>query len=175
MRINEPLHHRRSIRLKGVDYSHPGIFFITICAFQREELFGKVMDGEMQLSPLGKIVRTEWFRSAEVCKEIQLFKTEFAVMPNHIHGIVWIVEDGAVGTPRSLDSFVTGFKAAVTSRAGNELNSANLWQPNYYEHMIRSKDELQDIRVYIQANPQRWQADQLHPCAQPNRFNQDEP
>jgi hypothetical protein len=57
-------HHRRSIRLKGYDYTQPGGYFVTICAYQREEIFGEVVNGEMRLSSLGKIVQTEWFRSA---------------------------------------------------------------------------------------------------------------
>ena len=52
-------HHRRSIRLKGYDYTQPGGYFVTICAYQREEIFGEVVNGEMRLSSLGKIVQTE--------------------------------------------------------------------------------------------------------------------
>ena len=246
MKFDPETHHRRSIRLPGYDYSRPGVFFVTLCTFQREEILGAVVDEEMQLSPLGRIVRTEWFRSAEVRKEIQLFKTEFVVMPNHLHGIVWITADDGVGVdcirpagirpdgilpahrgweappiktaptgkrgtgggtrkyrvqaghhaegvdlasasdtgayhaplqsaPRSLGSFMAGFKAAVTGRVGDELNFANIWQRNFYEHIIRNEDELQEIRVYIHTNPRRWPEDQLHPAAPPNRFNQDEP
>jgi hypothetical protein len=68
--------------------------------WRREQLYGTVVNGEMQLSALGKIVQAEWLRSAEIRKEIRLFEDEFVVMPNHVHGIVWIVggggaEDGA--------------------------------------------------------------------------------
>ena len=52
-------HHRRSIRLKGYDYTQPGGYFVTICAYQREEIFGEGVNGEMRLSSLGKIVQTE--------------------------------------------------------------------------------------------------------------------
>jgi hypothetical protein len=91
------IHHRRSIRLKGYDYSLPGAYFVTSVTWQCEEIFGTVFNGEMQLSSLGKIVQTEWFRSAEIRKEIRLFEDEFVVMPNHVHGIVWIVNDDFVG------------------------------------------------------------------------------
>jgi putative transposase len=241
MKFDRETHRRRSIRLAGYDYSRPGVFFVTLCTFQREEILGAMVDEEMQLSPLGRIVRTEWFRSAEMRKEIQLFKTEFVIMPNHLHGIVWIIHDDGAGavprkersgaggirptnagwearcadvnresagdtgagaitptqsvgagtigdrrraggarceplqrTPRSLGSFIAGFKAAVTGRAGDELNSTNIWQQNYYEHIIRNEDELQEIRVYIHTNPRRWQEDQLHPSAPPNKYNQEE-
>jgi len=168
---------------------HPAwSIFLTINAFQHEEIFGTVgSNEEMQLSSLGIIIQTEWFRSAEIRKEIRLFEDEFVVKPNHIHGIVWIVGNEIVGAdgvrhdirpgeqsrtafpgtygedathaggayhaplrraPRSLSSFIAGFKAAVTSRAGRELNAANIWQRNYYEHIVRSKNEFMNFWNY---------------------------
>ena len=138
-------HHRRSIRLQGYDYTQPGAYFVTICTHGREMLFGQVVDGEMMLNDYGEIVREEWFRTAQVRPYVALFEDEFVVMPNHIHGIVWIVEtDDPVGAtqravgaqrrcapttnvrprgatpnnvpPRSLGAIVRGFKSAVTRR-----------------------------------------------------------
>ena len=83
-------HHRASARLKGHDYSFPGAYFITLVAFQREMLFGEIVNGEMILNPRGEIIQEEWFASTAIRKEIRLFPEEFVVMPNHIHGIVWI-------------------------------------------------------------------------------------
>lgn len=83
---------RRSIRLINYDYSQSGAYFITICTHNREFLFGEIINGEMQLNELGKIVRNEWFRSTNIRNEIELYENEFVVMPNHIHGIVWIVD-----------------------------------------------------------------------------------
>jgi putative transposase len=197
MKYNPKIHHRRSIRLKGYDYTQPGAYFITICTYQRMHIFGETVNGEMKLSPLGEIARQEWFRSAEIREEIRLFEDEFIVMPNHLHGIVWIVESvGANGvrpnmeegarrapssmasqpmrpnvpdqdahratlrrSPRSLGSFIAGFKAAITSRAGQELNVTGIWQRNYYDHIIRNDWELHNIRGYILKNPLNWQLD----------------
>jgi putative transposase len=193
MKYNPKLHHRRSIRLKGYDYTQPGAYFVTICSYQRDEIFGEVISGEMKLSALGKVVREEWLRSAEIRKEIRLFEDEFVVMPNHGHGIVWIVDTtvGADGVrpddgktdairpnkmrpkiqsqdarraslqraPRSVGSFIAGFKASVTSRAGRELNMTGIWQRNYYEHIIRNDGELNNIRWYILNNPLKWKLD----------------
>jgi putative transposase len=94
MKYDPRRHHRRSIRLKGYDYRQPGAYFVTICTCQREELFGQIVDGEMQLSPLGELIKREWFRSAQMRREIELFDDELVIMPNHIHGIVHIVEVG---------------------------------------------------------------------------------
>ncbi len=63
---------------------------MTICTRQRECLFGDVVEGSVNLSPLGQIVSEEWMRSKTMRQEIQLHADEFIIMPNHIHGIVWI-------------------------------------------------------------------------------------
>ena len=68
--------------------------------------------------------------------------------------------------PRSLSSFIAGFKASVTSRVNRELNSGNIWQRNYYEHIIRNETELEKIWKYIDLNPLKWQEDQENPFFQ---------
>lgn len=110
MKYQPDIHHRRSIRLKGYDYSQAGAYFVTICTYDRECLFGEIveMSGEYQgecqksgechsplremvVNDLGRIVAAEWIRSAEIRAEIEL--GEFVVMPNHFHGIVLITDD----------------------------------------------------------------------------------
>ena len=93
MKFDPQLHHRASTRLKGYDYSLAGPYFITLVTFQREMLFGEIINGKMKLNRRGEIVQEQWFTSAKIRKEIRLFPEEFIVMPNHIHGIVWIVDD----------------------------------------------------------------------------------
>ncbi len=87
-------HHRRSIRLPGYDYTQPGAYFVTFVAHDRECLFGDVVDGVMRLNTFGEIVRDEWFRTAVVRPYVMLDPDEFVVMPNHVHGIIWIVRSG---------------------------------------------------------------------------------
>ncbi len=86
MKYDPDKHHRRSIRLKGYDYSSPGAYFITICTHQRECLFGNIVDSEMQLNPFGQIVQGH--RSKLSRHHPHLHLDEFVVMPNHIHGIL---------------------------------------------------------------------------------------
>lgn len=85
-------HHRRSIRLKGYDYRHPGAYFVTIRTRERECLLGEVKDGEMILNECGRIAADEWRKSAAIRDEIEM--DEFIVMPNHLHGIVVIGRAG---------------------------------------------------------------------------------
>jgi putative transposase len=68
---------------------------------------------------------------------------------------------------------IAGFKGSVTSRTGRELDIENIWQRNYYEHIVRDDEEFHQIYDDIQTNPLHWLEDQWHPCASPNHFNQE--
>ena len=82
-------HHRRSIRLKGYDYSQAGLYFITICCQDRECLFGEIVNGEMVLNDAGKIADEYLEDLPEKYYQTQLH--EFIVMPNHMHAIIEFV------------------------------------------------------------------------------------
>ena len=177
MKYNPQIHHRKSIRLKGYDYTQPGAYFITFCTYQRMHLFGEIVNGEMILNDTGKIARDEWFKTSELRPYVKLYEDEFVIMPNHGHGIIWIVDD-FVGTRRrrvptetiekfgkpvkgSIPTIVRAYKSAVTYAVNAAQNSrgAVLWQKNYYEHIIRNDHELHNIRSYIVNNPLKWQLD----------------
>jgi len=179
---NLPNFHRRSIRLKEFDYSRAGAYFITLCAHRGQFLFGKIIDGKMQLNNYGEILQDEWLRSPEIRSEVDL--DMFVVMPNHLHGIVFIqINDvGSVEThcerrahrhaplqqkPKSLSSFVAGFKSEITKRIRKITNTPRfiVWQRNYYEHVVRNGEEMNRIRQYITDNPLKWELDRENPKA----------
>ncbi|MFZ2632731.1 MAG: hypothetical protein WA081_06035 [Desulfosalsimonadaceae bacterium] len=87
-RYNPQIHHRRSIRLKGYDYSRTGAYFITICAHNRLCLFGEIIDGEMRANPCGETAAACWRDLPRHFETITL--GDWVVMPNHIHGILVI-------------------------------------------------------------------------------------
>jgi putative transposase len=89
MLYNKNIHHRRSIRLKGYDYSQAGLYFITICVQDRKCLFGEIVDGEMILNDAGKMADNEWVKIPERFTNVQLH--EYIVMPNHFHAVMEIV------------------------------------------------------------------------------------
>jgi REP element-mobilizing transposase RayT len=70
--------------------STPGEYFITICTYKKECIFGEVIDEEMQLSEEGEIIKEEWLRTANIRLNVEL--DSFVVMPNHIHGIIVLNE-----------------------------------------------------------------------------------
>ena len=193
MKYNPKIHHRRSIRLKGYDYSQAGAYFVTLCAQNRECLFGEIVDQEIRLNDAGKIVAAEWLKNAEIRDEIEL--DEWVVMPNHFHGILVIADSGTVvgcrgdrpvaptgPQPRSIGAVMAGFKSAVTKRINAIRNTpgTKLWQRNYWEHVVRNESELNRIREYITNNPANWQKDKLfnpstlygRPAGRPNEIRE---
>lgn len=185
MEFSPKIHDRRSIRLQGYDYTQAGAYFVTIVAWRREMLFGEIVDGEtpqgghVVLNDLGKIVHTEWERTAAVRPHVEL--GAFVVMPNHVHGILVftdnVMNDVNVGAtrrvaptrhtlqPGSLGAVIGQFKSIVTKRINRLQNVAGrpIWQRNYYEHIIRNEHEMDRITRYIESNPTRWAEDEENP------------
>lgn len=95
MPYNPEAHHRQSIRLRDYDYSRAGAYFVTICAWQRECLFGEVVGGEMRLNDAGRVVTEIWDALPQRYQDIEI--DVFVAMPNHIHGIIVINDPQGVG------------------------------------------------------------------------------
>jgi putative transposase len=177
VKYNPDKHHRRSIRLKGYDYSQNGAYFVTICTWQRQSLFGDIVSSEMQLSRYGEIVQLYWDNLIKHHCHLEL--DCFVIMPNHVHGII-ILTDNQVTTKNDLSrrlnpvrphrhglpEIIRGFKT-FSARSINKyrrLTGVSVWQRGYYEHIIRSEESLHRIREYIINNPENWEkGDELHP------------
>jgi REP element-mobilizing transposase RayT len=176
-------HHRRSVRLRGYDYAQPGAYFVTICTHCHVCIFGDVVNGEMIVNECGQRVTEEWLYTGLLRPDVVV--DAFVVMPNHLHGIVIILERdqrgrGVLHTPyvdgardrgdnspsRTIGAIVRGFKAA-TVRDINRLRGApvgaSAWQRNYYEHVVRGAGDLDRIRAYFTDNPARWLEDENNP------------
>jgi len=95
MKHDPDSHHRRSIRLKGYDYSQAGAYFVSICTQNRECLFGEIVDEDMALNDAGRMVQTVWGELARRFPDLELDET--ITLPNHIHGIIIIVGAPLVG------------------------------------------------------------------------------
>jgi putative transposase len=94
-RYDPQKHHRRSIRLKDYDYTLPGAYFVTIVAWRRQETFGQIRDGNMVLNRFGQVVMRTWQGLPYHYQNVVL--DEFCVMPNHVHGIIQLVESDCRG------------------------------------------------------------------------------
>ena len=160
-------HRRRSIRLKDYDYSTAGAYFVTICTHNRECVLGEIADGEMRLKEAGQIVRAMWEQLPYHYPHIGL--DAFAIMPNHVHGIVTLNDPVGAGfkpaptggKPHGLPEIIRAFKTFSSRRINQfrQMTGVPVWQRNYYEHVIRNEKTLNAIREYITANPYQWQED----------------
>ncbi len=97
-RYNPHIHNRQSRRLKGYDYSQPGSYFITFCTQNRECLFGEIINGQMHLNDIGKMIETEWLNLKTRFTNIELHA--YVIMPDHFHGIIEITDrESSEGAP----------------------------------------------------------------------------
>jgi len=191
---NEPqynpfIHHRRSIRLKGYDYSRAGLYFITICLHNRQCLFGEILNDIIQLNEFGWVAHHQWEKISERFPNVE--PDVFQIMPNHMHGIIALNE--TVGSTLAVDpdgdnngmpmndrtrvngvptvgDIVGAYKSLVSNECLEIFKSKHtnkimgkLWQRNYYEHIIRDEQSFQNIRQYIIDNPVQWSTDKLNP------------
>ena len=184
-------HHRRSIRLKGYDYSQEGMYFVTICVQHGLCLLAETAVQEM--------IQIWWEKLPEKFTAVVL--DAFIIMPNHIHFIIAITNNpvgahprvrpdsvsiamtgqtpGSVPTRVTLGKIVQWFKTMTTNayirgvkEKGWQSFPGKLWQRNYYDQIIKNERHLTAVRQYIHNNPINWEADKLHPHAPANKFNQ---
>ena len=185
----KPFLQRKSPRLRGYDYSQEGAYFVTICTAGRTHLFGKIVDGVTVLNTLGQIAESGWAEIPTHFPQVEL--DLYVIMPNHVHGIVFIVDAPGdtkmmrtVGTrhasslrqplPKqwrpngvksgSLGAIVGSYKSATTKRIKRlgDTSETLVWQGRYYDHIIRNEQSLNKIREYILYNPARWPEDTLY-------------
>jgi putative transposase len=186
VKYNPEIPQRQSIRLKEYDYSQHGAYFITICAQNRECLFGEIMNGNLKLNQFGIIASDEWTKLSKKFANLEI--DEFIIMPNHVHGI--LILNHTVGAPLAgalvnignylnrapardaptiIGNIVGTYKSLVANTClkifkSNNKSMGKLWQRNYYEHVIRNEKSLEQIREYIINNPINWQKDELNPA-----------
>lgn len=115
---NPQIHHRRSIRLKGYDYSQEGLYFITICCKDRKYRFGKIENHEMTLNEYGMIAYNEWIKLTERFSNFEL--DVFQIMPNHMHAIIALNNVCTEFTPTHNKPVRAGFTPALYSAQNND-------------------------------------------------------
>lgn len=179
---------RKTIRMQSWDYSDPSDYFITICTQDRLDLFGEIVDNEMILNEVGKIVEKCWLEIPNHFPNLEL--DIFQIMPNHIHFIIRILDEediggGIVGNRHAcsvsgddvnirnshgcslrgdsrqyqkLPVIIGSFKLSVT-RICNQNNLSIEWQKSYYDEIIRSEKHYSEVYDYILSNPQTWDRD----------------
>jgi len=188
-KYNPNIHQRRSIRLKGYDYSQAGMYFITICCQDRICRFGHINVGagiapaQMVLNEYGQIAYDEWVKLSERFPNFEL--DVFQIMPNHMHGIIALVgatpavahnnavvdNDNLAGASpahtKTVGDIVGAYKSLVANGCLDIFKTKNetmgkLWQRNYHEHIIRDEQSYHRISEYIINNPENWTDDKFY-------------
>jgi putative transposase len=175
--------HRRSIRLRGYDYTRVGAYFITILTHMRERSLcgisrGAEGDAYVTLTLAGEIAQQCWDSITEHFPHVSL--GAFQIMPDHLHGIIIIdrpppalvKEEVRIGlhpdgrimptgrVPGSVGAIVSSYKSAVTKQVNESRRTpgGKVWHANYYERIIRDDGEHERIARYIAENPMKWLA-----------------
>jgi putative transposase len=176
----------KSARLKDYDYSQNGMYFVTICTKNREEYFGSIVNKEMILNEMGKIVDRFW---QEIPTHFPFVNFDiYQIMPNHVHGIIEILCDKHArrdeAMPRlyngaypkmskispmagSLSVILGSYKSIITKTIRKKIPYILFaWQSRYYDRIIRNESELNRIREYIFNNPAKWKEDRNLPAGE---------
>jgi len=178
--MNPNYPYRHSTRLTGFDYGQDAAFFVSLVVENRQPLFGRIIDAEVQLFAIGEIIKREWLRTPSVRPGI--FIDEWVIMPDHFQAIVFIHQDrhrGTIGDMRSvgahrsapvipheiplqrqsrtLGSMIGQFKSVTTTQINRIRRTPGVpvWQRNYHDRIIRNEVELDKIRRYIRNNPRQ--------------------
>ena len=168
--------HRHSVRLKKYDYSDAGWYFVTICTKDMECLFGDTINDQIILNEFGNIIQQYWLIIQKHFNIVEL--DDYVIMPNHIHGIIVIRNQKpfvGAGFPRPLSTLgqiIGYFKYQSTKQinilvkgSGNPTPTKQhiikqIFQRSFYDHVIRTEQDLFRIRQYIRDNPKNWDEDE---------------
>lgn len=176
MNYNPKIHNRKSIRLKGYDYSSNGIYFITINCQDKIHRFGNIegaglASAHIKLSNYGVIADEQWQKLPLRFPNIELGAMQ--IMPDHVHGIIIIKNQENLAAPNSLGAkaspartnglgdIISAYKSIVANECLKIAKSKNemlgkFWQRNYYERILRNENAYELVSRYIVNNPQKW-------------------
>jgi putative transposase len=170
---NNDFPQRKSPRLPDTDYTQQGGYFVTICTHDRKHLFGHIdKTGVMHCNEFGEIVWDCWHDLPNHYQNIEL--GEFVVMPNHVHGIIFMIDDTDLGEEKrdglkpsptekrhGLPEIVRALKTFSARRINQKrgVKGVAMWQRTFHDHFIRNETELNTLREYVLHNPARWAAD----------------
>ena len=163
---NDKFSKRKINRLKSWNYSNNGGYFITICTDKRKHILSKICVGDgfpvPQLTKTGQIV-DDYIKNINL-KYSCVTVSEYVVMPNHVHLLLFIDNNGTGNPSPTVGNIIGWFKYNTTKSVNEEYKSAGnkLWQRSYYDHIIRDEKDYMEKRNYILANPYKWAEDEYY-------------
>ena len=156
---------RKHPRLDNYDYSSAGAYFITICTQNRRCLLSRIVEREKSLvaeySLFGEIAKKQLFLLEERYPHLSI--DNYVIMPNHVHVIRRLNGESAGPRPRpTITDIVCAYKSLTTRECKKNNFDGILFQTSFYEHIIRAREDYEEIVKYIQENPIRWHYDELY-------------
>lgn len=154
---------RKHPRLKEYDYGQNGVYFVTICVRNREPLLSTVSVGrDAHIPPSLTLLRHGVITDKYIRRINAVYPTvsvdNYVIMPNHVHLLIRICDQsgGMRASRPTLHTVVRSLKTMVTKESGQAI-----WQDSYYDHVVRSERDYQEIWRYIDENPVKWEMDSL--------------
>ena len=166
-------------RLVGHDYTRRGIYMLTMAVEGRRPLFGRVCgssaDPRVELTELGTAVRDEWWNIPNYHPQVKVFALQ--MMPDHLHGILFISEPLSCGLGGVVRGFKTGCGRAYRrliaphyvatqsrqTKKGSHPEHGLLFEPGYNDMVLRTDEEYQRWKHYLHDNPSRLLMKREHP------------
>lgn len=164
---------RKEIRLKNYDYSKEGIYYVTICSYQRKNTFCKIddrifdiefndtdFDKYIEYTIIGRHIDKGIQNINELYTNVSVLN--YIIMPNHIHILIEFDDKplNKKGKQVNLFKIISSFKQFVTKTVNSD--TTNIWQKSYYEHIVRNEKEFDIINEYIIYNPLKWKLDEYY-------------
>jgi len=150
------LRHRHTIRLPKHDYSSSKTYFITIGAYHHSQIFGEIINDVFISNKISKIIEKNLY-SLPQYYPCQIISSQ--VMPNHLH-LILKINKITTNKTTTLGQIIRYFKAKSTFEIRKQgIYFAQIFQRNYYEHIIRDEKDLTSCQKYIFLNPQKWSKD----------------
>ena len=159
---------RKPTRLKTFDYNAIGAYFITLCTENRRQILSRIVGVDVlgdpknvDLLPYGIVADKYIKQMSEFYENISV--DQYVIMPNHIHMLLFVSDDGSprTSTPTKQTSTVPHF-VSTFKRFCNKEYGENIWQRGFYDHVIRNREDYDEIKKYINKNPLRWYYDELY-------------
>ncbi len=163
---NDTFEKRKQLRLENFDYSSNGAYFITVCTRDRRRILSDIVVGAIHESPavkltnFGKIAENTLYVLSDKYKNVTI--SDYVIMPDHVHFIVVLhdaeraIRESPLQKRSELSKIIGFFKSTVSKESHKIKPDLDFWQRGYYEHIIRSENDMSEVCNYIKTNPQKW-------------------
>ena len=163
--MDNSLPKRKHPRLDHYDYSSPGAYFVTVCTQNRRCLLSRIVGrglapAEIQYTAYGQIAKDQLWLLEQRFPSLKI--DQYVIMPHHIHMILVLEEAAGVNPRPTITNIVCAYKSLVTRQCMLLQPIDKLFQTFFYEHVIRGREDYNEIAEYIVNNPKKWELDSLY-------------